>query len=65
MIVTIEFPATAGEIEDVAGSRCPNYEQGCACCDMWKHWDETGNLRWVDTKEELLEYMTQPTGINY
>lgn len=23
------------------GERCEDYEPGCACCDMWKLYDET------------------------
>ena len=36
------------------GERCPEYEEGCACCAAWKLFDETGKFHGL---EEVIERM--------
>jgi hypothetical protein len=35
----------ADAIIEAFGERCPDYGQGCLCCEAWKQYDEIARLR--------------------
>lgn len=46
---------TAEEITRDWGERCPDFEPGCFCCQMWAMHDEIGRLRGVSAGGEKVK----------
>ena len=46
---------TSEYIEELWGPRCDEYTEGCACCDMWRAYDELEGLR--KDNQKLLDHL--------
>lgn len=46
-------------IESYFGKRCPDFIEGCVCCEAWKHFDELIETRKVLADKKLLKALRE------
>jgi G3E family GTPase len=55
----IDYIAEA--ITEAFGERCPEFAEGCACCEAWKQYDGLlSDIRTADEQAEKLESLLEP-----